>query len=118
MDEKLGCGRSEAFRTVEPRIPAIFPLGILEVLPSRLRPAEDLHHLRNFKVFPGFTKDFSFHVPPQRSRRALGNMLSWLKSVNVNPKGRAWGGSSARSCDPNARTVELLPAEEGHKSSP
>ena len=91
MDEKLGCGRSEAFRTVEPRIPAIFPLGILEVLPSRLRPAEDLHHLRNFKVFPGFTKDFSFHVPPPTVPPGPGEHVKLAEIREREPKGKSLG---------------------------
>ena len=38
------------------------------VPPGRPLEVPSLHsvslRLRNFKVFPGFTKDFSFHVPP------------------------------------------------------
>lgn len=43
----------------------------------------------------------SMFPPAGRYGRALGNMLCWLKSVNVNPKGRPGGwveGSATRRC--------------------
>ena len=112
-----GRSRARPLPTQEPREGSLRRLASCVV--GRVRRAPYLHpsftlfrlslRLRNFKVFPGFTKDFSFHVPPQRSRRALGNMLSWLKSVNVNPKGRAWGGGEvARALHP-FQTLWLSP---------
>ena len=44
--------------------------------------------LRNFKVFPGFTKDFSFHVPPQRANPGEHVMLAEIRERE--PKGKTW----------------------------
>ena len=78
-------GRSEAFRTVEPRIPAIFPLGILEVLPSRLRPAE-------LQGLPRVHEGFQLPCSPPTVPPGPGEHVKLAEIREREPKGKTWKG--------------------------
>ena len=77
-------GRSEAFRTVEPRIPAIFPLGILEVLPSRLRPAE-------LQGLPRVHEGFQLPCSPPTVPPGPGEHVKLAEIREREPKGKSLG---------------------------
>ena len=99
-------GRSEAFRTVEPRIPAIFPLGILEVLPSRLRPAE-------LQGLPRVHEGFQLPCSPPTVPPGPGEHVKLAEIREREPKGKSLGWKfrrKGRSMDEDARLHERAPS--------
>ena len=93
-------GRSEAFRTVEPRIPAIFPLGILEVLPSRLRPAE-------LQGLPRVHEGFQLPCSPPTVPPGPGEHVKLAEIREREPKGKTWKVHEKLRVEPRKHEVQL-----------
>ena len=73
--------------------------------PPRSTPLRSTPRLRNFKVFPGFTKDFSFHVPPQRANPGEHVMLAEIRERE--PKGKTCKGDKSARID-NMKTEKAF----------